>query len=53
MMLEYLGWKEGADAIQNAVKQNLREGRIRTGDLGGTARTAEVGDEIARLAVGR
>ncbi len=49
MMLEHLEWREGADAIQAAVKQNLREARVRTPDLGGSASTSQVGDEIARL----
>ncbi len=49
MMVEHLGWEEGATAIREAVKRNLKEGRVRTPDLGGTAKTSQVGDEIARL----
>ena len=40
--------KDAHDAIVGAIEQALREGP-RTGDLGGTATTAEVGDLIARL----
>ncbi|MBI2368978.1 MAG: isocitrate/isopropylmalate dehydrogenase family protein [Deltaproteobacteria bacterium] len=48
MMLEYLGEAQAAEVLHEAVRQNLREGRVRTPDLGGSASTAEVGDDIAR-----
>ena len=49
MMLEHLG-EDGASARANlAVRQNLREGRVRTPDLGGTSTTSQVADEIVRL----
>jgi len=47
MMMEYLGETEAADLIQQAVVEVLREGKIRTYDLGGTSTTEEVGEEIA------
>ncbi|MEE8403644.1 MAG: isocitrate/isopropylmalate dehydrogenase family protein [Candidatus Hydrothermarchaeaceae archaeon] len=47
MMLEHLGEKEAADAVENAVIEVLKEGKIRTPDLGGTSGTDEVGDAVA------
>ena len=38
-----------ADAIERAVAQVLREGRVCTPDLGGSAITAEVGDAVCGL----
>ena len=49
MMLGHLGQPQTAASIERAVERNLREGQVRTPDLGGTASTSEVGDEIVRL----
>lgn len=49
MMLEHLGQKAAADDVVRAIESNLREGKIRTYDLGGSSSTSDVGDEIARL----
>jgi tartrate dehydrogenase/decarboxylase/D-malate dehydrogenase len=49
LMLDYLGEKEAADLLYQAVKQNLTEKKIRTIDLGGRLRTNEVGDDIVRI----
>ena len=49
MMLEHLGEGAAAQKINGAVERNLREGRVRTPDLGGSATTSQVGDEIVRL----
>jgi tartrate dehydrogenase/decarboxylase/D-malate dehydrogenase len=46
MMLEFLGETQGAARVQGAVARVLREGRARTPDLGGRARTTEVGDAV-------
>jgi len=46
-MMEYLGEKEAADLIQNAVIKVLKEGKVRTYDLGGGSSTFEVAEEIA------
>lgn len=46
MMLEFLGWKTEADALRTAVRNAIKEGFV-TPDLGGSKRTAEVGDWIS------
>jgi isocitrate/isopropylmalate dehydrogenase len=46
MMLEHLGEVEAAKLVFDAVKHVAKHGP-RTKDLGGTARTAEVGEEVA------
>ncbi|MFX0579294.1 tartrate dehydrogenase [Nocardia nepalensis] len=51
MLLEHLGEHAAAAAVDGAVCDVLREGRIRTPDLGGTATTGELGSAIARRAV--
>ncbi len=47
MMLDFLGETQAAEIIDSAVCSNLRDGRVRTPDLGGTSTTVEVGDDIA------
>jgi 3-isopropylmalate dehydrogenase len=49
MLLEHLGEKPAADSIVNAIETNLREKKVRTYDLGGTAKTSDVGSDIARI----
>jgi isocitrate/isopropylmalate dehydrogenase len=49
MMLEHLGEVASAGKVNRAVESNLSEARIRTPDLGGSASTSQVGDEIVRL----
>lgn len=49
MMLDFLGEKRAAGLIERAIRQNLREGRVRTPDIGGRSKTSEVGDDICRL----
>lgn len=46
MMLEHLGRPEAAATIERAVAEVLREGRVRTPDLGGASTTAEVADAV-------
>jgi isocitrate dehydrogenase (NAD+) len=41
LMLRFLGEKKAADRVENAVRQVLAEGKIRTGDLGGKSSTGE------------
>lgn len=54
LMLEWLGHKHGdalavkaAQAIDAAVERVIAEGKYLTGDIGGTASTAKMGDAIA------
>ncbi|MEM3519823.1 MAG: isocitrate/isopropylmalate family dehydrogenase, partial [Candidatus Hadarchaeales archaeon] len=47
MMLEHLGEVRGAQVIEEAVVEILKEGKVRTYDLGGKSKTSEVGDAIA------
>jgi tartrate dehydrogenase/decarboxylase/D-malate dehydrogenase len=42
MMLEHLDETAGAAALVSAVERVLAAGDVRTGDLGGTATTAEM-----------
>ena len=46
LMLEHLGELDAATRVMRAVESVCREG-IRTGDVGGSARTSEVGDAVA------
>jgi 3-isopropylmalate dehydrogenase len=46
MMLEFLGWKREAAAVHGAVKEALLKNYL-TPELGGTKKTAEVGEWIA------
>src|SRR4029453_17284202 len=45
-MLRYIGEREAADKIENAMLAVFREGKVRTKDIGGTAKTAEFADAI-------
>jgi isocitrate/isopropylmalate dehydrogenase len=47
MMLEWLGENEKAQAIENAVAEVIREGKVRTYDMGGTASTLDIAQAIA------
>jgi isopropylmalate/isohomocitrate dehydrogenase-like protein len=47
MMLDYLGEKEAAVKIENAVMEVLNEGKVRTKDLGGSSTTSEMSEAIA------
>src|SRR5712672_4634939 len=49
MLLEFLGWKAEAAAVHSAVKEALLKNYL-TPDLGGTKKTAEVGDWLAGFA---
>jgi tartrate dehydrogenase/decarboxylase/D-malate dehydrogenase len=46
MMLEFLGEQRAADLVDAAVRAVLAEGRVRTPDLGGAARTADVTEAV-------
>jgi len=47
MLLEFLGWKAEAAAVHSAVKEALLKNYL-TPELGGTKKTAEVGEWIAQ-----
>jgi isocitrate/isopropylmalate dehydrogenase len=46
MMLDHLGEREAAAKIEAAVTDVLREGKIRTPDLGGTATTIDMSSAL-------
>jgi 3-isopropylmalate dehydrogenase len=47
LMLEFLGHREAAEAVEDAVQQAVRHGET-TVDLGGSLSTVEVGDRLAQ-----
>ena len=46
LMLRYLGEREAADKIESAMLGVFAEGKVRTRDIGGTAKTSEFADAI-------
>lgn len=46
MLLDHLGEEDSAHIVENAVFEILKEGKVLTYDLGGKAKTSEVGDAI-------
>lgn len=56
MMLDWLSMKnnndqklkDGSQLIENSIQEVLKEGKIRTYDLGGSSSTSEVGDAISK-----
>jgi len=48
MMLDHLGEAEAAARVMAAIELVLGDDGPRTPDLGGTAATSEVGDELVR-----
>jgi len=47
MMLEHLGEQKAADRVEQAVIDVLKEGKVRTYDLGGKSGTSDLGDAVA------
>ena len=47
-MLRHLGYRSGAERIEWAVDSVLRQGHMLTPDLGGTATTEEMTNEIVK-----
>jgi 3-isopropylmalate dehydrogenase len=47
MMLDWLGEADPAQRIEGAVAEVVREGRVRTYDMGGTATTIELAEAVA------
>lgn len=48
MMLDHIGLEEWSKRVVDAIAAVVKEGRVRTPDLGGTNTTSEMGDAIAR-----
>jgi isocitrate dehydrogenase (NAD+) len=46
LMLRYMGERDAAARIENALFAVFKEGTVRTRDIGGTAKTAEFADAI-------
>jgi isocitrate/isopropylmalate dehydrogenase len=46
LMLRYIGERDAAARVENAMLAVFEEGRVRTRDIGGTAKTAEFADAI-------
>ena len=47
-MLEFFGHKQWADRLIRVIEEILVEKKVLTPDLGGTAKTSEVGDEVIK-----
>ncbi len=48
MMLDWLGEKDAAERVENAVAAVIAEGKVRTYDMGGKSTTLEMGQAIAQ-----
>jgi isocitrate dehydrogenase (NAD+) len=48
LMLDHIGERARGERIRAALTRVLRDGRVRTRDLGGTATTTEFTDAICR-----
>jgi isocitrate/isopropylmalate dehydrogenase len=49
MMLDFLNTKSAASLVHRAVEQVLADRKVRTPDMGGTATTRRVTDEVIRV----
>lgn len=47
MMLDYLGEFEKASSLESAIAEVIKEGKVRTYDMGGTSTTLEVAEAVA------
>jgi len=48
LMLDEIGESKSKDLMVNAIEQVLKEGKVRTKDMGGTNTTSEMGDAVAK-----
>ncbi len=48
MMLDYLGEHKKAERLERAIEEVVKEGKVRTYDMGGNASTLDMAREIAR-----
>ena len=52
-MLEYFGYQKWADRLIQVIEELLTEAQVLTPDLGGTAKTGEVGDAVVKKLKGQ
>jgi len=48
LMLDWLGEKKAAERIEHGVAKVIKEGKVRTYDMGGKNKTMEMAEEVAR-----
>ena len=48
LMLEEIGEKKASQQVVDAIQKVLKEGKVKTKDLGGTSKTTEMGDAIVK-----
>ena len=48
-MLDFFGYEDWGKRVIDVIEQIMVEGKVLTPDMGGTAKTSEVGDELVRL----
>ncbi len=48
MMLDEIGQEKAAEQVVNAIEKVLKEGKIRTKDLGGKAKCSDMGDAVVK-----
>ncbi len=49
MLLEHLGERAAAEDVICAIETNIKRGKVRTYDMGGSSTTSQVGDDIAAI----
>ncbi|ADI73014.1 3-isopropylmalate dehydrogenase [Methanohalobium evestigatum Z-7303] len=49
MLVDQLGETEASNDILSAIEKSIAENKIKTYDMGGSSKTSEVGDNIARI----
>lgn len=52
MLLEHLGERAAAEDVVSAIETNIKRGKVKTYDMGGSSTTSEVGDDIAAIVLG-
>lgn len=50
MMLDWLGEADKATRLENAIARVIKEGKVKTYDMGGKSSTMEVAEEVAKYA---
>ena len=48
LMLDWLGEKEDAKRLENAIAKVIAEGKVKTYDMGGSNTSLEVAEEVAK-----